>query len=76
MTIKTNEAKQMMEALKKFKESAGEIANLWESSDDSGVTPFDSILDENYPFKNCFFFTLHDINKWVDEAAEKLEEHC
>ena len=65
---------KMMQALKKFQEAATEIAVLWESTDGSGVTPFDEILEKNYPFKEAFFETEAEIRNWTSNAVKELKE--
>lgn len=71
MEMTDRERIAMINALAKFREAAREIGELWEG-DASGITPFDDILGQYYPFKNAFFETYHDIENWTNNAIRKL----
>lgn len=68
----TKEQQKLIEALNQFKEAAIKIGRIWSDDSGDGVTEYDDILNQKYPFKNAFFETTHDIIDWTNNAIIKL----
>lgn len=70
---------RMIVALENLKKATQEVGSIWDSAEfadeqDSGVTPFDEILEKNYPFPNSYFDVYHDVTRWTEEAIETLKK--
>lgn len=78
MTATKEQKEAMVKALLNLKAAVKEVSNLWESSEyfpdepEIGITPFDSILEKNYPFEKSFFDVECEVGNWVTESVKTI----
>lgn len=71
---------RMIVALENLKKATQEVGDIWDSANyvdtpyEGGTTPFDEILEKNYPFPNSYFDVYHDVTRWTEEAIETLKK--